>query len=77
MQYVPHVSRMAEHVLHGANEGTLMVNPFATTVDNILPTQAPLAEPLSVRRQGLRFRILNPQNWTLDNEMSSELHSAL
>jgi len=42
MQYVPHVSRMAEHVLHGPNEGTLMVNPFATTVDNILPTQAPL-----------------------------------
>jgi hypothetical protein len=60
MQYVPHVSEMAEHVPHGPNEGTLMVNPLLQLPTAYVlprPLSRRLAESLSTRHRGLRFRI--------------------
>jgi hypothetical protein len=49
----------------GPNEGTLMVNPslqLSTAHFLLRPLFKPPTEPLSIRRRGLRFRILNPEN---------------
>jgi hypothetical protein len=53
----------------GPNEGTLMVNPLlqlSAAYFLFRPLFEPIAEALSTRCQGSRFRILNPENWTLN-----------